>query len=487
MRKVQQKAEKEIVIMTNTHKNYNRSNPFPPPLHAGFSFVEMIVAIGILMFSVTFIISIFSSNNAEREKVLNYYVALSVANKIIEDIDNTIRENPYFLSEISKYDKNYKVFAANSPFFMSIEDFNLDGKLNDDIKNYTAGFDIKKIENFEYRIKISEIGGFEGLKNHIARVTITVEWPEAKKQKEYSFSTIFSGVPIVTPASELEFKSSITPAALDKLKTALNSSTTDFKAHSDALGDDYESLYNLGLISVFTDALKDGIKKIDIDIQNIKSGPQQDLYAQIALAGLYEKKSIILMQNFNYIKFPASALLAQLKNDKFKIDGFAAANPACLQTIKNNIGLLRKTDPVTNCSAVPSYINAFSDSIHSAFLIYLNLLSEPAIETKLNLRERQSIFLKIIDLGSALILNKNENITVNIGSYPLTVKQTVKNTLRNLQLYYDLRNIARSAYIGLLFAKINLGIKLPAEEELEKKYDDTATLAKFCERLYTML
>ncbi len=454
---------------------------------AGFSFVEMIVAIGILMFAVTFIITIFSSNNAEREKVLNYYVAMSIANKIIEDIDNTIRENPYFLREISKYNKNYKIFSPDSPFFMTIEDFNLDGKLNDDIKNYAAGFDIKKIENFEYCIKTNEISGFEGMGEHIARITITVKWPDAKKQKEYSFSTIFSGVPIVKPASELEFKSSITPAAVDKLKAALNSSTTDFKTYSESLGDDYESLYNLGLISIFTDAVKENIQKIDIDIQNIKSGAQHDLYAQIALAGLYEKKSIVLMQNFNYIKFPAAALLTQLKNDKFKIDGFAAANPARLQTIKNNIGLLRKIDPLTNSPVNPSYINAFSESIHSAFLIYLNLLSEPSIETKLNLRERQSIFLKIIDLGSALILNKNENITVNIGSLPLTVKQTVKNTLRNLQLYYDLRNIARSAYISLLFEKINLGIKLPAEEELEKKYDDMTTLAKFCERLYTML
>ncbi|OGM00756.1 MAG: hypothetical protein A2008_07810 [Candidatus Wallbacteria bacterium GWC2_49_35] len=457
------------------------------PGEKAFSFIEMIVAITILMFAITFIMTIVSSNNAEREKVLNYYVAMSIANKIAEDIDNTIRENPYFLSEISTYNKSYKILSTDSPFFMSIEDFNLDGKLNDDIKNYSSVFDLKKVENFEYSISAKEIEGHEGLSEHIARVTITVKWPDGQKNKDYSFSTIFSGVPIVCASSEPEFEATVTPGVVASLKTALNSPSTDFKAFAESLGDDYESLYNLGLLSVFTEAVKERVQKIDIEIQNLKSSPQHDLYSKIALAGLYEKKSILLMQNLNYIKFPASALLKRLKDGAYKIDGFSAANQPRVQKIKTNIGLLRKTDPLTNSPVAASFVNMFSDSLHSAFLIYLSLLSEPSVESKLNLRERQSVFLKIIDLGSAMILNRNESVIVNIGNYPLSVKQTVKNTLRNLQLYYDLRNIARSKFVGLLFEKVNLGLKLPAEEELEKKYDDMTTLAKFCERLYTML
>ncbi len=455
--------------------------------NAAFSFVEMLVAITILIFAVSFIIAIFSSNNAEREKVLNYYAAMSIANKIIEDIDNTIRENPYYLSEIIKYDKKYKIMSINAPFFSNIEDFDFDGKLNDKISDYAANFDLKKIKDFEYSIKISEMSGFEGLGEHIAQVTVNVEWPEGKRTRNYSFSTIFSGTPIIDNSSEIEFQTLITAGTTARLKAALNSNTADLKVYAADLGDDYESLYNLGLISVFTDSAKEFLQKIDIEIQNIKSGASADIYSRLSLAKLYEKKSIALMQNFNCIKFPASDLLKRLKNGEFKIDGFAAASNTHLLKIKNNIGLLRKNDPMTGLAVTDSHINAFSESIHSAFLIYLNLLSDPVIDSSLNLRERQAIFLKIIDLGSALILNKNENIIVNIGNYPLTIKQTVKNTLRNLQMYYELRNTARAKYIETLLAKLTSGLKLPSGEELEKKYDDLSTLSKFCEHLYSLM
>lgn len=452
-----------------------------------FSFIELIVAITILMFAVTFIMSVVSSNNAEREKVLNYYVAMSIASKVTEDIDNAVRENPYFLGELSKLTGRYKILSHGSPFFMTVEDFNTDGRLNDDIASYASGFDIKKVENFEYGIKVSEVPGHEGLSEYIALVTITVTWPDGQKKKDYSFSTIFSGVPLVKPSTEDEFKTSLPPDAASRLKSALNSPSGDIKAYAESLGDDFESLYNLGLLSILADGARESARKIDVDIQNLKSAPQQDLYTKIALAGLYEKKSVMLMQSLNYIKFPASALLKRLKEGGYKIDGFAAANAARLQQIKSDIGLLRRMDPLTGATVSPSLVNAFSDSMHSAFLIYLGLLAEPAVESRLNLRERQSLFLKIIDLGCAMILNKNESVIVNIGNYPMTVKQTVKNTLRNLQLYYDLRNISRSDYIGLLFEKVSLGVKLPSEDELEKKFDDLATLAKFCERLYAML
>ncbi len=463
------------------------SNLFINVRPRAFSFVEMLVAITILMFAVTFIMSIVSSNNNEREKVLHYYVAMSIANKLMEDIDNTIRENPYFLKDIKNYDKSYKVLSPDSPFFMTIEDFNLDGKLNDDIAGYASSFDMKKIEDYHYRISASELSGYEGLGEFISKVTITVSWPDGQKQKDYSFSTIFSGIPLVSPASEDEFNQSIGADTINNIKTALNSTASDFKAYAESLGDDYESLYNLGLLSVCVEALKEKTQKIDIEIQNLKSAAAQDLYTKIALAKLYEKKAVMLMQSFNHIKFPASAILKRLKSGNFKIDGFIAANPSRLQKIKANTGLLRKADQPSGTLLTASLINVFSDSIHSAFLIYLTLLSEPSIENKLNLRERQSIFLKIIDLGCAMILNKNENVTVNIGNYPLSIKQAVKNTLRNLQMYYDLRNIARSRYIGILFEKVSLGVKLPAEEELEKKYDDVDTLSKFCEHLYETL
>ncbi|HOT77974.1 MAG TPA: hypothetical protein PK467_19460, partial [Candidatus Wallbacteria bacterium] len=393
------------------------SNLFINVRPRAFSFVEMLVAITILMFAVTFIMSIVSSNNNEREKVLHYYVAMSIANKLMEDIDNTIRENPYFLKDIKNYDKSYKVLSPDSPFFMTIEDFNLDGKLNDDIAGYASSFDMKKIEDYHYRISASELSGYEGLGEFISKVTITVSWPDGQKQKDYSFSTIFSGIPLVSPASEDEFNQSIGADTINNIKTALNSTASDFKAYAESLGDDYESLYNLGLLSVCVEALKEKTQKIDIEIQNLKSAAAQDLYTKIALAKLYEKKAVMLMQSFNHIKFPASAILKRLKSGNFKIDGFIAANPSRLQKIKANTGLLRKADQPSGTLLTASLINVFSDSIHSAFLIYLTLLSEPSIENKLNLRERQSIFLKIIDLGCAMILNKNENVTVNIGNY----------------------------------------------------------------------
>ncbi|HOD43014.1 MAG TPA: hypothetical protein PKL57_20870, partial [Candidatus Wallbacteria bacterium] len=274
-----------------------KSSIFIIPHSKAFSFVEMLVAITILMFAVTFIISIVSSNNNEREKVLHYYVAMSIANKLMEDIDNTIRENPYFLKDIKNYDKSYKVLSPDSPFFMTVEDFNLDGKLNDDIAGYASSFDMKKIENYHYRINASELSGYEGLGEFISKVTITVSWPDGQKQKDYSFSTIFSGIPLVSPASEDEFNQSIGADTVNNIKTALNSTAGDFKAYAESLGDDYDSLYNLGLLSVCVEALKEKTQKIDIEIQNLKSSAAQDLYTKIALAKLYEKKAVMLMQS----------------------------------------------------------------------------------------------------------------------------------------------------------------------------------------------
>jgi|GEM_PF-3958483 len=453
-----------------------------------FSFVEMLVAITLLIFAVGFIMTIFNSNNNEREKVLNYYIAMNIAGKIIEDIDNAIRENPYFLFELKMFDKSYKILEKSSPFYMNIEDFDQNGKLNEEFSDYKDDFDAKKISNYQYKIIVSEVKDYKDMTDFIANVTVSVTWQDGSFKKEYSFSEIFSGFPLVVSMSDDDYAKSLSPKILEQVQIALNSPTSDIKAYANSLNDDYDTLFNMGMVSILVEGAKERLHDIDINIEKVKNTSPKTIYSYVELGQLYEKKSVILMQDLNYMKFPFAVLLKLMKSDKFNASGFAAAAPSSYNKIKQNIGLIRKIDSATNKAITNSFTNIFNDSIKQAFVSYLGLLSEPSIETRLSLRERQSVFLKIIDIGSAMALNKSENFIVTLGSnYQISVKQLIKNGLRNLQLYYEMRNIQRNKYISAILEKFTLGFKMPQEEELEKKFNDINGITKFSEFLYTQL
>ena len=449
-----------------------------------FSYVELLIAITILVFSASFILTIFNARTNEAQKSMRHYIAMFIAGKVLEDIDNNIRENPFYLSELKFYDRTYKVIDHDSPFFTALEDFNLDGKLNEDFFDFKGGFDLRKFEGYEYKVDISPVTDCATYSDLIASVKVSVMWPDGANKKEYSLSASYSGYPAPFEQSEVNFDATITPQMIEDMKTALGA-TGDIKTLAQNLGDDYSSLYNLSLLSIIIEYMKKVEHEADVNIETLKNSAAMDLYTKINLARLYEKKSVVLMETLNYLRFPASRILKQMKAGTFKIEGFLNSNPACVSKIKENIGLLRKKDLATGAAVTNSFILKFNDSIKLGFMSYIDMLSMPALSAKLGLRERQSIFLKIIDMGSALALNKTENTIINIEGYPISVKQVVKNCLRNLQKYYELRNIPRAKYIMTTLEKFNdSSSKTPAEKLLEKSFDDINTISKLCEILY---
>ncbi|HNY11311.1 MAG TPA: hypothetical protein PKK26_06930 [Candidatus Wallbacteria bacterium] len=449
-----------------------------------FSYVELLIAITILVFSASFILTIFNSRTNEAQKSMRHYVAMFIAGKVLEDIDNNIRENPFYLPELKFYDKTYKVIDRDSPFFTSLEDFNLDGKLNEEFFDFKGGFDLRKLEGYEYKISVSPITDYASFSDLIASVKVTVMWPDGSAKKEYSLSASYSGYPAPFEQSEINFDATITPQMIEDMKAALGAGV-DIKTLAQNLGDDYSSLYNLSLLSIIIEYMKKVEHEADVDIETLKNSSTMDLYTKINLARLYEKKSVALMGILNYLRYPASRILKQMKEGNFKIEGFLNSNPSCVLKMKENIGLLRKKDLATGAVVANSFILKFNETIKLGFMSYIDMLSMPTLASKLGLRERQSIFLKIIDMGLALALNKNENTIINIDGFPISAKQVVKNCLRNLQKYYELRNIPRTKYIMATLDKFNdSSSKTPAEKSLEKSFDDINNISKLCEILY---
>jgi len=445
-----------------------------------FSLVEILVAIGILVLAASFVVSFFSARSGENQKTVNYYQAMFIAGKIIEDLDNAVRENPYFIPELKNLTGKYRVFDPLSPFFISIEDFDSDGRLDDVSADYKDFFDIKKLDNFEYRITLSAVAGCESHTDHIAEARVVVSWNDNGRAKDYSLTTVLAGAPMTPAPTAVDYGVAV-DAMKNDVRTALDT-TMDVKPFAASLGDDYETLLNLGMLSALSAKLETALREADAETDRLKNLQAKSLSSRIELARSYEKKAAVIMDHMAYIKFPAANIGRLIKNNDFAAEGFATAHPSAMQKIRDRIGMLLKNDTDTGAYLPGSFINRFNEAMTSCFSTYMELLTAPETAGLMSLREKQTVFYKLIDIGRALVLNKSDSMIVTIDGVQLTMRQLVKNCLRNLQKYYERRNQRRADFINAQLERFGDPTKRSeSEKALEKKFDDINTVVNIAE------
>lgn len=455
-------------------------------LSRAFSLVEVLVAVGILVLAATFVVSFFSARSGENQKTVNYYQAMFIAGKIVEDIDNAVRENPYFITDLKKQAGTFRIFDTTSPFFVSIEDFNADGRLNDVSADYRDFFDAKKLDIFEYRVSLAPVPGLEAYSDSVAEAKITVTWNDAGRKKEYSISSVFSGSPLTPEPVQADYE--LAEAAMIGEARAELGATVDVKPFAESLGDDYETLLSLGMLSAFSAKLEKALRESDAETLRLRNLQPQTLASRIELAKSYEKKAAMIMDHLSYIKFPAAKIGELIKTNNFAAEGFATSHPTAMQKIRSRVGMLLKKDQATGAFLPSSFVNKFNESMAESFSTYMNLMTTPETASTMSLREKQTVFYKLIDLGRALALNRNDSMIVSIDGVPLTMKQVVKNCLRNLEKYYEGRNQRRADFIKAQFERfVDPTKRSESEKALEKKFDDidaVVHIAEFvCQRM----
>ncbi len=169
------------------------------PAHRGFSLLEILIAVFLLVSSYAILITTFQGAGKEAPFTSEHFTAMFLAQKVLEDINGRIHENPHFFTELvhQAEGSESRVVGGESTFFRLLENtrnFNLlipgedDPIKEGDLYEQLKGFKLQ----VSTRMRPDPVTS-EPMKNLVA-VTVSVRWTSKEGiAKDYRITQLLNG------------------------------------------------------------------------------------------------------------------------------------------------------------------------------------------------------------------------------------------------------------------------------------------------------
>ncbi|MBF0544384.1 MAG: hypothetical protein HQM08_08120 [Candidatus Riflebacteria bacterium] len=349
--------------------------------------IEVLIAISIFAASIG--VLVFTFLNAGKETVFTdeHFSAMFITQKVLEDINNRVIDNPYFFEElIQKGDGEEKpIVNGISQYFALIEDTNNDGKLirGKDLPINSGPLN-SQLNNFTVQVSsafVEDQSTKEPFKN-LLNVTVYVRWISRDgNKKEYHVSQLLQGVnqdQFKTPpeiAYSVKRKEEIEEGAKQELSGFLNGgSAQDYLSHNSAVSK--EVLMNIGKLMYMIDSLDYNDDKIISTIRNLEQAKilvmenmdlENSLKAieyQRQIAEQYEKRAMVLCSYLYSFKDMLTPQVIAVFANPLLIGSLLADNINYLNTYLEKISDAALQVPISLAASERSFLSLISPPYH---------------------------------------------------------------------------------------------------------------------------
>lgn len=175
------------------------SSRVQPAKHSGVTLLEILIALGVLAFSYVVLVTTFMGAGAQTAFTAEHYTAMFLIQKVFEDTNQRLSENPHFFSElISDAEGDFQpVVDGNSKYFRLLEntkDFNFLRPGEDDPIATGSLYLLLK----PFQIKVSTLLSPDPItgesRSNLAALQVTVRWNlKYGGTQEYSLTQFLTG------------------------------------------------------------------------------------------------------------------------------------------------------------------------------------------------------------------------------------------------------------------------------------------------------
>jgi hypothetical protein len=170
----------------------------PPPHPNGLSLLEILVAVALLAGSYAVLVTTMRGARTETTFTAEHFTAMFVAQKVIEDINQRLQENPHFFSELIRDAEGQPLPVVNgrSKYFRLLEntrDFNALRPGEDE--PITGGDLYRQLEPFSVQVSTRLENPIEGsLLPTLLEVEVVVRWTSREgRPQEYRLNQMVTG------------------------------------------------------------------------------------------------------------------------------------------------------------------------------------------------------------------------------------------------------------------------------------------------------
>ena len=394
-------------------------------LSSGVSLVEVLIALFILTAAFASIVTVWQSAGSETAFTTAHYSAMFVAQKVMEDVNAMVRDNPHAFNDLisAAEGDDASVVNGGSPYFRLLENTKNFGYLHeDDDTCLLAGPLYDQLKDFSVKVSSHNVPdpvSGAALPNLI-EISVTVKWkPKNRKAGEYVSTQLIYGINDemfkVAPNQTLSpgQKAMMDKGAIGYLAGVLGLATgsaTLASVNAANPGANENAMMNLGRIAwlsdmgrITEDEFKKKISKLEEErdaLKNLQTLENQlaftDLQRQIS--SLYEQKAV---QQIGYL------LLMRQPIDEFM--GAIDKNPLAKNKGKVVIGATLYYDCIEKVlrtlDSVFITIRIIPMALSTAEDIYLKLLNPPYLD--LIPRGQEAFFFrKVLDIQKLGVLRQ---------------------------------------------------------------------------------
>lgn len=436
-----------------------------PPARAGFSVIELIISIALLAVIMTALLLSIRGSRTESEKSKEFFKAMHLAQKIIDDLDNRCRANLFTVRALAGQKLEFSVLEEEIPFFRFLEDTSGDGRTDND-KPIAELDPVSRdaLEDYACKIEFDRKAG-----NGFARASVSVRWTENGRNHEYK---LLHNVPDIPTEVSVDSGALHSPQLQDRhlqiylfdRNAPLDELLEEFSVGRDLCRRFAEIMY---LSRVMTETLVRNYDRISKIKTSIERDTVQSLYD---IAWLHEANAITIIQGYTQLAVPVSEL-----DDA----GSGLAVGKLFKNLKAGEilqDLARVADTVYSRTNDESFSMRFNYETVAATNIYMRLLTEARFREQITYRQREGILQKVADLCTALSQNHRGGVMLTLGGRRIGVDTFVDETLANLGKFVEGKDYNRAEFIREKRKEADLR-DYAVHEDVSEKFEMMAAVA----------
>ncbi len=406
----------------------------------GFNLLEVLIAISILCVIISFILVSVRGRRNESIKGKNYFTAVSLAQKLLDDIENRCRENIFTVEELIDANLNFSLTDEDSPFFQYLEDTNGDGKLNNDFSISKMHGSLKKqLEKFDCKMSFDRNYG-----NGVTELELILTWVDGRETHEYKTKHLISDLP-----EKIEFDPG-TPPQISLSESAVA------KALFDDQNVPFEELlvkYNISRELAFAIAeiqyvsrsisakIRENRKKIYTMQHSSKALTKEGV---IEIAMVNEESAMITIQGYSMLILPLMRI-KKLENEGKLVFGTFFVNRKAIDFLRD---LTRLADVVYGKPNKLSLSLNFNLELTKEMNLLMGVLTNSGLKGEISYSKQIGVLDKILNIGTALIQNNNSSMVMSTAGRKILVSSLVTRNFKSLRKLFEGRDYNKTKLIN---------------------------------------
>lgn len=450
--------------------------PFPPlPRCArrAFSVVELLIALVVFSLAMSFFVFGMVGRRTEGVKSAAWFNAVSLAQKICDDLDHRARENPYALDELDGLPDEFPLLGPGAPLFRFLEDDDGNRRLGDGAPlPDLIGTDREALATMRVALRIRR-----GVGNGTARAELTLRWREGSREQTYALHHLLSDRPESVRDDPGSFE---LPNFSDAyLVAAFFAEAGDLDELARARGVDRSLLNDLATIQYLSRTGARTLLESEAAVRRRRDAAGGFAATGLAeTAALHERCALDLLR-LHIAAAPAAARLAAREADGTLSFGTLLAERPARALLPDLARFARRIMTHDNGACFAARLPA---ELTSAFNLSLRVAADASLASDASYRRRAAAGAKAVEYAVALAQSGAGTMRADFGGRIVPLRQHLLDGLAALEAQARNRDYNRADWLARVAARIRAD-RFEPWEDISARLDTMDGVAAVCTRL----